>query len=151
PIGLESWSGARLAEVRPRARADGTVEVSVRVERTTEEPLTVTASVAGVTAAERFEGRHAALSLHVPGAAPWWPRGHGEQPLYDLSVRLGGQEWTGRIGFRDVELDREAFKLTINGVPVFVRGVNWIPDDCFPARITRQRLAERLGQAAGAG
>ncbi|PZG03881.1 glycoside hydrolase family 2 protein [Nonomuraea aridisoli] len=151
PIGLESWSRARLAEVRPLARADGTVEVHVRVERTTEEPLTLTAEVAGTRAEHRLDGRSAALTLRVPEPELWWPRGYGAQPLYDLAVRLGAQEWTGRIGFRDVELEPEAFRLAVNGVPVFVRGVNWIPDDCFPARVTRDRLAARLGQAVDAG
>ncbi|SEG36237.1 beta-mannosidase [Nonomuraea solani] len=151
PIGLESWSRARPAEVRPLARADGTVEVRVRAERTTEEPLAVTAEIAGVTAEGRLDGRTGLLALRVPEPRLWWPRGHGDQPLYDLTVRLGDQEWTGRIGFRDVELDREAFALKINGVPVFVRGVNWIPDDCFPSRITRERLAGRFAQATEAG
>ncbi|MEV0380936.1 glycoside hydrolase family 2 protein [Nonomuraea sp. NPDC050643] len=151
PIGLESWSGARLAEVRPLARADGTVEVRVRAERATEEPLTLTAEIAGVTAEMRLTGRSGVLGLRVPEPRPWWPRGYGDQPLYDLTVRLAEQEWRGRIGFRDVELDREAFALKVNGVPVFVRGANWIPDDCFPSRITRDRLAARFGQATAAG
>ncbi|MGW0806331.1 glycosyl hydrolase 2 galactose-binding domain-containing protein [Nonomuraea sp. NPDC002799] len=151
PIGLSAWSGARLAEVRPLARADGSVDVHVRIERTHEGPLTLSAEIAGVTAEQRVDGRSAVLALRVPGAAPWWPRGHGDQPLYDLAVRLGGEEWHGRIGFRDVELDREAFTLKVNGVPVYVRGVNWIPDDCFPARVTGERLAERLGQATDMG
>ncbi|MBF8192876.1 glycoside hydrolase family 2 protein [Nonomuraea sp. K274] len=151
PIGLESWSGARLAEVRPLTHADGIVDVHVRVERTTEDPLTLSAEIAGITAEQRVDGRDAVLSLKVPDAETWWPRGYGDQPRYDLTVRLGEAEWHGRIGFRSVELDREAFRLTVNGVPVFVRGVNWIPDDCFPARVTRERLAERFGQAAAAG
>ncbi|MFC4113488.1 glycoside hydrolase family 2 protein [Nonomuraea zeae] len=171
PIGLESWSGARLAEVRPLTRADGTVDVHVRVERTTEEPFALTARVAGITAEHRLEGRAAVVSLRVPEPELWWPRGYGGQPRYDLTVRLGagdggeerrgkageeqhgkaGEEWRGKIGFRSVELAREAFGLKVNGVPVFVRGVNWIPDDCFPSRVTRSRLAERFGQATGAG
>ncbi|GAA2204081.1 glycoside hydrolase family 2 protein [Nonomuraea monospora] len=149
PIGLASWSGARLAEVRPLARADGHVRVHVRVDRATEEPVTVT--VGGVTAEQRLAGYSGVVELRVPEPELWWPRGHGEQPLYDLTVRLGEQEWRGRIGFRDVELDREAFKLVINGEPVFVKGVNWIPDDCFPSRVTRERLAERFAQATAAG
>ncbi|UBU10733.1 glycoside hydrolase family 2 protein [Nonomuraea gerenzanensis] len=149
PIGLESWSGARLAEVRPLARADGTVEVHVRADRASAEPVTVT--VGGVTAGQRLEGESGVVRLRVPEPELWWPRGHGAQPLYELTVRLGEQEWRGRIGFRDVELDREAFKLVINGVPVFVRGVNWIPDDCFPSRVSRERLAERFAQATAAG
>ncbi|WP_327590486.1 glycoside hydrolase family 2 protein [Nonomuraea sp. NBC_00507] len=151
PIGLESWSGARLAEVRPLAHADGTVHVHVRVERTTEEPLTLSAEIAGVTAEQRVDGRAAVLSLQVSDPQPWWPRGYGDQPLYDLAVRLGEDVWRGRVGFRSVELEREAFRLEVNGVPVFVKGVNWIPDDCFSSRVTRERLAERLGQAVDAG
>ncbi|AQZ60258.1 Beta-mannosidase [[Actinomadura] parvosata subsp. kistnae] len=149
PIGLESWSGARLAEVRPLARADGHVRVHVRLDRPSEEPIVVT--VGGVTAERRLDGQAGVVELRVPDPELWWPRGHGEQPLYDLAVRLGEQEWRGRIGFRDVELDRDAFRIIINGVPVFVRGVNWIPDDCFPSRVTRERLAERFAQATAAG
>ncbi|TMR23307.1 glycoside hydrolase family 2 protein [Nonomuraea turkmeniaca] len=151
PIGLESWSGARLAEVRPLVYPDGAVDVRVRVERTTEGPLTLSAEIAGVTAERIVDGRAAALSVKVPGPELWWPRGLGDQPLYDLNVRLGDDERRLRIGFRSIELEREAFKLKINGTPVFVKGVNWIPDDCFPSRVTRERLAERLGQAVDAG
>ncbi|MGR6916266.1 glycosyl hydrolase 2 galactose-binding domain-containing protein [[Actinomadura] parvosata] len=149
PIGLESWSGARLAEVRPLASADGHVRVHVRLDRPAAEPVVVT--VGGVTAERRLDGQEGVVELRVPDPEPWWPRGHGAQPLYDLAVRVGEQEWRGRIGFRDVELDRDAFKIIINGVPVFVRGVNWIPDDCFPSRVTRERLAERFAQATAAG
>ncbi|SEL48391.1 hypothetical protein [Nonomuraea pusilla] len=59
---------------------------------------------------------------------------------------------TRKIGFHDVRLDQAdgAFTIVVNGSPVFVRGVNWIPDDCFPSRLTRDRLAERLTQAVEA-
>ncbi|GGO02061.1 glycoside hydrolase family 2 protein [Microbispora bryophytorum] len=155
PIGIETWSAARIAEVRPFASADGTVEVHVAVERATERPLTLTASVGGITETVTVGAgqRRAVVTLTVPDPELWWPRGYGEQPLYDLVVRLEDQEWTGRIGFRSVELDRtdDAFTFVINGRPVFVKGFNWIPDDCFPSRVTRERLAERFGQAAAAG
>ncbi|HEY9525282.1 MAG TPA: glycoside hydrolase family 2 protein [Thermopolyspora sp.] len=159
PIGLESWTGARLAEVRPIAQMigdDGRVDVHVRVERAIEAPLTLTAEIDGVpgaTVTARLESgrRETVITLMVPEAKRWWPRGYGDQPRYDLAVRLGERTWRAKIGFRTVELNREAFGFTVNGVPVFVRGVNWIPDDCFPSRITRGRLAERLQQAAAAG
>ncbi|MER5427114.1 glycoside hydrolase family 2 protein [Streptosporangium roseum] len=162
PIGLESWSGARPASVRPLVGGDGRVEVHVTVERATDAPLTLTAEVAGVSAGTRLAPgeREAVLTLTVPEPRLWWPRGYGAQDRYELAVRLGDgtgqgtpeETWTGRIGFRDVRLDRtgEGFTVVVNGVPVFVRGANWIPDDCFPARVTRERLAERFGQAAGA-
>ncbi|MBX6383620.1 MAG: glycoside hydrolase family 2 protein [Microbispora sp.] len=155
PIGIETWSTARLAEVRPLAHGDGRVEVHVTVERAAERPLTLSASVGGVTETVTIGAgqRRAVVTLTVPDPDLWWPRGYGEQPLYDLTIRLEDQEWTGRIGFRSVELDRTdgAFTFVINGKPVFVKGFNWIPDDCFPSRITRERLAERFAQAVAAG
>jgi beta-mannosidase len=152
PIGLHSWSGARLAEVRPHVRADG-VDVSVRVERATTGAVPVTATIAGRTmvatiAADRTE---TTLRLDIPDARLWWPRGHGDQHRYELTVTAGAEVWSRRIGLRTVELERDAFRLVVNGKPVFVRGFNWIPDDCFPARTTRADLVQRFGQAIDAG
>ena len=85
----------------------------------------------------------------VPDAELWWPRGYGEQPLYDCDVTLTAagrpgtlDRWQRRIGFRTVELDTapdehgSAFTLVVNGTPVFARGVNWIPDDGCVTRVT---------------
>ena len=38
----------------------------------------------------------------------------------------------------------------VNGRRTWVRGFNWIPDDCFPSRVTPARLAARLDEAAAA-
>ncbi|MEV0582955.1 glycoside hydrolase family 2 protein [Nonomuraea sp. NPDC050310] len=147
PIGLESWSGARLAQVRPLVHGDGRVEVHVVVAGAG----TVTAEVAGVTVSAEVAGE-GVLRLQVPEPRLWWPRGYGEPYRYDLTVRLGEQVEHRRIGFRDVRLDQTggAFTIVVNGTPVAVRGVNWIPDDCFPSRLTRERLATRLSQATEA-
>ncbi|MFF8473813.1 glycoside hydrolase family 2 protein [Streptomyces sp. NPDC015414] len=172
PVRLERWSTARLADVRPLvtvADGAGRVEVRVEVERTTagaDRPLTVSATVGGGHRVRgAVDGTRAVLTLDVPGVCLWWPRGYGEQPLYDLELELlaDGPEgpvldtWSRRIGFRTVELDRSAdehgtgFTLVVNGVRVFTRGVNWIPDDVFPSRITPERYRARLRQTAEAG
>ncbi|MFI1192492.1 glycoside hydrolase family 2 protein [Micromonospora sp. NPDC020750] len=166
-IALDAWSTARLATVRPLVTAAdgvGRVELRVEVERAAEEPVTVRAEVAGVAveAVVAAGQRTAALTVEVRDPALWWPRGYGEQPLHPLAVTLHAADgrkldaWSRRIGFRVVRLDTapdehgSAFALHVNDVPVFVRGVNWIPDDAFPNRVTRERLAERFDQAAGA-
>ncbi|MDG4817828.1 glycoside hydrolase family 2 protein [Micromonospora sp. WMMD956] len=172
-IGLHAWSTARLATVRPLVTvADGVgrVEVVVEIERaasgqaTAGEPVTVRATVAGAAAEAVVAAgeRTAALTVEVRDPALWWPRGYGDQPLHPLDVRLhaaDGREldaWSRRIGFRTVRLDTapdaygSAFTLVVNDVPVFVRGANWIPDDAFPDRVTRARLAHRFDQAVGA-
>ncbi len=91
----------------------------------------------------------------------WWPVGYGEQPLAELTLVLstGDHEldrWQRRLGFRSVELDTSAddigtaFTISVNRRPVFVKGVNWIPDDHFLTRITAERIERRLDQAVAA-
>ncbi|RKR90631.1 beta-mannosidase [Micromonospora pisi] len=179
PIELQTWSVARLAEVRPLVTVDdrtGQVEVRVGVERATDAPLTVVAAVAGVRAEVVIPAGEtvAVLRLTVPEPELWWPRGYGEQPRYPLDVTLHDGDGTGdgdgdgvgtgraldtwqrRIGFRSLQLDTSsdehgsAFTIVVNGTPIVVRGVNWIPDDVFVTRVTRDRLATRFTQAVEA-
>ncbi|MDW4907691.1 glycoside hydrolase family 2 protein [Streptomyces sp. ADMS] len=175
PARLEHWSTARIARVRPEVTVDehglGHVRLAVDVERTrVEAGLTLEARVSGgglsggveVVARGEVGGTSGAVRLEVPDVELWWPRGYGEQPLYEVEltlrhgdVRLDG--WRRRVGFRTVGLDTSAdahgtgFALVVNGERLFARGVNWIPDDVFPSRITRERYRKRLAQAAGAG
>lgn len=166
PVRLEQWSTARIARVRPLVTVEGgegVVELRVEVERTrVEAPLTVEATVGGARAHAEIDGTAGVVRLRVPDVRLWWPRGYGEQPLYNVELTLlhGGDAldvWRRRVGFRTVELDTSAdahgtgFTLVVNGERLFARGVNWIPDDVFPSRITRARYRERLRQAAGAG
>ncbi len=163
PIAIETWSMARLTAVRPVATvsgATGHVVVDVDLERTSDTPMTVTALIAGVrtSAAVPAGARSAQLTLAVPDVELWWPHDLGSQPLYDLSVELFADSetaldtWQRRIGFRTIRLDTHAdevgsaFILVVNDVPIFARGANWIPDDCFPSRITADRLRTRIGQ-----
>ncbi|MGV9846154.1 glycoside hydrolase family 2 protein [Streptomyces fungicidicus] len=166
PARLERWSTARIARVRPLVTVEdgvGQIELAVDVERSrVEAPLTLEASAGGVRARARIDGTAGTVRLRVPDVRLWWPRGYGEQPLYDVELTLShGDEaldaWRRRTGFRTVELDTSAdahgtgFTLVVNGERLFARGVNWIPDDVFPSRITRERYRHRLEQAAGAG
>jgi len=66
--------------------------------------------------------------------------------------------WSGRIGLRTLELDTSPddigrkFVLKVNGKPIFCKGFNWIPDDCFLDRATEPgRVRQRIQQAVDAG
>ncbi|HJE60478.1 MAG TPA: glycoside hydrolase family 2 protein [Nocardiopsis listeri] len=172
PIRLHAWSTARLASVRPLVSVStegsrGRVSLRLNVERTDpgrDTVLTVTASVAGVVGAVTVPAGEdeAALDLEVNDPDLWWPRGHGGQPLYDLSVELSApgvvlDTWERRIGFRNVAVHSApdehgaAFAVRVNGRDILVRGANWIPDDTFPSRLDRDRYAEAIDQACAAG
>jgi beta-mannosidase len=170
PVRLERWRTARLAEVRPLVTVaeDGTgrVEVHVAVERSglgEAGELTLTAEVAGRTATAVVAPGDTAgvVTVEVPDARLWWPAGYGDQPLYDLAVTLSaaGAEldtYARRIGFRTITVDTTPdehgtpFTFVVNGRRIFVKGANWIPDDHFLTRITRERLERRVDQAVAA-
>ena len=164
PVFLESWSTARFdtVSVSPTVEgADGVVTVRVQLDRTGSDALTVQATCSGVSAMAEVRGTTAEVRLRIPDAPLWWPRGYGEQPLADLTIDLLDRDEvldteSRRIGFRTVELDTEPdehgtpFRVVVNGRPVAVKGVNWIPDDAFPSRIPAERVRSRLEQAVDA-
>lgn len=167
PIGIHSWSGARIAAVRPLVDViDGlpTVTVHVDVEWADAAPSTgaeLAFEVAGQQAHVTLKPGQATASatIDAPGAALWYPRGYGEQVRHELDVRLSsdaGDElsrWSRRIGFRSVEIDvapdeqGSAFRIIVNGEDVYIRGANWIPDDVFFPRITRDTLQKSITDA----
>ena len=171
PVGLLSWDVARLGEVRPLVTVDadeGVARFHLVLDgtdgRTTTEPLSVVAHVGDrVASVEVAPGqREVDIEVRVPNPDLWWPRGLGGQSTYDASVVLvdpRGAEldsWSRRVGFRTVRLDTAAdehgtpFVITVNDVPVPVRGANWIPDDVFLHRVDRERYRQRVQQAADA-
>jgi beta-mannosidase len=163
PIGLESWSGVRIAAVRPLvdvAGTDGLLTTHVDLERDTSAPVEIRVKVTGPDG-EAFEqhttvapeNASATVEVTVPDARLWWPVGHGDQPLYRVEVTAGDAAWERRIGFRTVELDTDPdpagapFLLKVNGETVLVRGANWIPDHAFLTEIDRDRYALRVADA----
>ncbi|MGN0571510.1 MAG: glycosyl hydrolase 2 galactose-binding domain-containing protein [Candidatus Fimenecus sp.] len=85
----------------------------------------------------------------------WWTRDLSDaqiQPLYTVTVALLAGNSTvldvteKKIGLRTIELNRERdeygenFQFKINGVPLFIKGANWIPADSFRNRYTEERL-----------
>ncbi|WP_194820748.1 glycoside hydrolase family 2 protein [Micromonospora sp. S-DT3-3-22] len=132
PIGLDSWSGVRIASVRPLVdvvaaggtdgagrRDDGLLRVHVDVERDGRRAdqdvsltVTVTAPDGGTLHTDctvPADETSAVVLVTVRDVRRWWPVGHGDQPLYGVQVeaRAAGDvaSWYGRVGFRTVELD----------------------------------------------
>ena len=165
PVYLHGWNADRVVSVRPTASIDaddhGTVDLIVDTmgSATTLNVRLWDPEGAVVAESEReFTGGLLELAIMAGTVRRWWPHTFGEQPLYTIEVELvhDGRTvdtWARRVGFRTVELDTSAdaigsaFTFVINDSPIFARGVNWIPDDVFPSRITAPQYRERLQQA----
>lgn len=91
----------------------------------------------------------------------WWPNGLGEACLYAFTVRLLDKDGpidatTQRIGLRTVEVVNhpdahgECFYLKVNGLPVFMKGANYIPQDSFQEAVTPERHRQLFRDTADA-
>ena len=158
---LELGSGARLGDLRPQStwgEQGAHLVLSPQISGDTgATELTTTISGPGLAPTEVT----GSVDLDVPAAQPWWPHSLGDQPLYDVVVTLreDGEvvdTASTRVGFRTITLDTSPdeigrrFAFAVNGIELFARGTNWIPDDCFVTRIDAARYAERIGQAKDA-
>ncbi len=85
----------------------------------------------------------------------WWPNGYGEQPLYTVAVSLthNGTEVSRkekRIGLRTLTMKRkkdrygETFGFEINGVMIFAKGANYIPEDNLYGRTSYEKTRKLL-------
>ncbi|KQO61394.1 glycoside hydrolase family 2 protein [Curtobacterium sp. Leaf261] len=185
PVAIERWSTARLRDVRPLVdveAGEGVLDAHIVIERSgpnrfgentadldqdgEDDDLVLVVTVSGHDTKQRSrvtitpKDDEAVVTVRIPEAQQWWPRGYGEQALYDVEVLVQTVDGdvldrnTFRTGFRSVRVETKPdevgrpFVVHVNGTPIDVRGVNWIPDDVIVSRVTRDDLRERLGQAS---
>lgn len=94
----------------------------------------------------------AAVDFVIENPKLWWPNDYGDQPLYIVRTTLLDENGTSlesitrRIGLRTLTISQEKdewgneFAFCVNGVKIFTRGGNYIPDDCLYTRITEKKL-----------
>jgi beta-mannosidase len=98
-------------------------------------------------------------SVSVKDAELWWTHDLGDQPRYQVIVRLrdGDQildERRDLVGLRTIALDRSDdaeggrhFRFLLNGVPIFARGAAWLPADMLVGSVSEARYRNLLTAA----
>lgn len=105
-------------------------------------------------------GKKASVTLVLEDPRLWWPTGYGEPECYEVQVELCDEHGicdslADRVAFRSVALrpavgawfrphaedypktrSEPAIALHVNGVPVFVKGLNCVPPHVFPGATT---------------
>lgn len=100
------------------------------------------------------------IPFEIENPQLWWPNGMGEQVLYNVNVKLTSGSYVDskahKIGLRTIELVQEpdsigtSFYFKVNGHPVFMKGANYIPQDVFLPRVTKENYEHILSSAQDA-
>ncbi len=161
------------ASVRPSLDAGlaaGRLEVRGVVEAPPGVPVTGEVVVrydgAEVAAASLAAGPAGELtgSVTVPQPRLWWPNGLGDQPLYDVELRVsepdgGSASWQGRTGFRHVRMVANdgaepgalPYTAVVNGRRIELLGWNWAPADALYGDIDAAKVEHVVDLAARSG
>ena len=176
PVRLEWSDDVRFDQVTvyPELAEDhsqATIHTRLHLENVTGEPLQATLTVIVPEAGDARVTREVLLkpglsteSLAVDVQQPklWWPRPHGDQPLYRVAceVAVGGKvvdQAYRRTGIRSIRINQDPhpvegryFILEVNGVPIFAKGGNWVPPDMLYADIDAVRYRRLIDLALGA-
>lgn len=89
----------------------------------------------------------------------WWTNGLGEAHLYKLEALIIKEgkihdQMEDQIGLRTIEIVQEpdqygkSFYFKVNGVPVFMKGANHIPNDIFLTRVSPEIYEREIQDAA---
>ncbi|KAL4930395.1 beta-mannosidase [Aspergillus undulatus] len=137
---------AELDASSPNGSYKATFTLSLQGQKIAEEVVTVDNTIAQAT----FEVQNPSL---------WWPKGYGDQTLYEISVSLEKEEEqlhkvSKRFGIRTAEVIQQpdkhgkSFFFRINGVDIFCGGACWIPADSLLTNITPDRYRKWIGLMA---
>ncbi len=155
PVYLTVWDDARIENLQLKQNSVSEKEAKLtavfEIEGNSENQATVTIENDGNELARAEIKLTKGISTYpvdfkIENPKLWWTNGLGEAYLYNIKGKLeiGKRitEKSERIGIRTLELIRDkdvngtSFYFKLNGVPVFMKGANYIPNDIFETRVT---------------
>ncbi len=166
PVYLKAWDEARISNLqlvqheveKERATFTAVVELESENEASATIQIENEGEVLATSTVQLQKGTSAyPVDFEIVNPKLWWTNGLGEQPLYTINakVTVGGRtaELSERIGIRTLELVRDkdedgtSFYFKLNGVPVFMKGANYIPNDAFLPRVSHEMYEKVVNTA----
>lgn len=165
PVSIESWGHARIDNVqfvqKSQSAEVAEFDANITLQSATAEEevaLIVCDSVGNIYANQTVnltvgENRFT-TPFSIKNPKLWWPRGTGEANLYPTHVIVANRcydkkydSYSANIGIRTIKLiqtpdsvgEGVSFYFEVNGEPVFAKGANYIPQDVFLPRVSKEK------------
>lgn len=164
---LTGWSGARMTDVflRQDEISDAAAEVTAIVEIESDREQQGTLEVSTESLCWRKEVtlqpgvNRVELPLSIAHPQLWWPRGYGDPHCYTFAAVFTGNDGQtckqeAITGLRSAKLVQQpdaagtSFFFEINGVPVYAKGANHIPNHSFATEVTPRMYRHEVATAA---
>jgi len=159
PITLKTWNKSRIVDVYTSTieieNENAKMLTQIEIEVATAGDYIVV--IDSLKYREKLSSGSNILNYHFEIENPelWWCNGHGNAHLYSQNVELVFKDEildhkTINYGIRTIELVNEtdsigtSFYFELNGLPVFIQGANYIPQDMFLPRVTEERYKKLI-------
>lgn len=162
PVYIEAWHTAKIEDVSVQLQqldkksANYLAKISVNILKKANYTYTVRDKKSGQILLSNSKLLNVGQQeLSVPFAINnpklWWPNGLGNQHLYALEFSLLASSKTItkkgiKLGVRQIEVVNkpdslgESFYLKVNGIPVFMKGSNYVPVSSLVEKSSKQKL-----------
>lgn len=166
PVFLKAWDEARIADIRyvqhQVTPQKALFTASFEIDAQQSSAATISVEYDGKILASQKITLQPGINTYpvdfeIDNPKLWWTNGLGEAHLYLLTGKLtvGKRSVAAntKIGVRTLELVREkdeqgtSFYFKLNGVPVFMKGANYIPNDVFLPRVTAENYRKVVNTA----
>ncbi len=171
PVLLEGWNNARIRNMwiyqngLTDKKADLTLLYEIEADKDVEVEITAVCENTGQKEQNVFHLKKgmnkAGLFFTIENPKRWWTNGLGDPYLYTFKTEMKINRRTvdsisGRTGLRTLKLVQKpdslgkSFYFELNGVPVFMKGANYIPQDMFLNRPTIETYKRTIKDAVDA-
>lgn len=164
---IEGWDHIRIQDMyidqTEVTSASAKITAVIELESDLEREALVRLSADGQTWDQKVQLSQGTQTVELPlvidNPKLWWCRGLGEANVYEFRAELivdgsVAAEKSVKTGLRSVRLVRDkdeagsTFYIELNGVPVFAKGANHIPNDSFITEVTYERYRHEIASAA---
>ena len=169
-ITLSAWNGTKILDLNIVQDVlddeHAVMHSKLEILATTTQEVTITGSIDAQTAFKETmllnEGvNDINIPFEITNPQRWWPNGLGEQKLYSIAVEVAGANGvmastSRKVGLRTIEVIQKpdsigsSFYFQVNGMPVFMKGANYIPQDVFLSRVSDDDYRKIISSAVEA-